>query len=123
VIHVGDLESRRDWTDTRDMVRAYWLATEHGQAGEVYNVGRGSCIRVGEMLELLLARSRARIEVRQDPARMRPSDVKLLWADVTKFKQATGWEPSIPFERTMADLLDYWRARVRLLSREPLAAR
>jgi GDP-4-dehydro-6-deoxy-D-mannose reductase len=123
VIHVGDLESRRDWTDTRDMVRAYWLATVHGAPGEVYNVGRGGCMRVGDMLEMLLARSRARIEIREDPARMRPSDVKLLWADITKFKQATGWDPTIPFERTMADLLDYWRARVRLLGREPLAMR
>ena len=123
VLQVGDLESRRDWTDTRDVVRAYWLAAEQGQPGEVYNVGRGTCLGVGEMLGLLLSHSRAKIELRQDPARMRPSDVPLLWADVTKFRQATGWAPTIPFERTLADLLDYWRARVRLLSREPLAAR
>src|SRR5215216_229727 len=66
VIEVGDLTSRRDWTDSRDMVRAYWLATERGEPGEVYNVGQGTCIRVGEMLEILLSHSHAKIEQEQD---------------------------------------------------------
>src|SRR5919206_579764 len=61
VIQVGDLDSRRDWTDTRDMVRAYWLATERGEPGEVYNVGRGTCIRVGDMLDILLSHSNVEI--------------------------------------------------------------
>jgi GDP-4-dehydro-6-deoxy-D-mannose reductase len=113
VLQGGDLDSKRDWTDTRDMVRAYWLATERGTPGEVYNVGRGSCMRVGEMLDILLSHTTARITVEQDPSRMRPSDVRLLWANVDKFKNATGWEPTIPFEQTMADLLEYWRDRVR----------
>lgn len=113
VLQVGDLESKRDWTDTRDMARAYWLATEKAEPGEVYNVGQGTCMRVGDMLDLLLSHSRVRIAVEQDPARLRPSDVTLLWANVDKFKRATGWEPTIPFEKTMADLLEYWRARVR----------
>jgi GDP-4-dehydro-6-deoxy-D-mannose reductase len=121
VLRVGDLEARRDWTDTRDVVRAYWLAAERGEPGEVYNVGRGACLRVGEMLGLLLGQARAKVEVRQDPARLRPSDVPLLWADVGKFRRATGWAPEIPFERTLADLLDYWRTRVAALGREPLS--
>ena len=123
VIEVGDLESRRDWTDTRDMVRAYWLATERGEPGEVYNVGRGTCIAVGDMLDILLSHSNVEIAKEQDPSRMRPSDVRLLWANVDKFKQATDWEPVIPFDQTMADLLGYWRERVRILGRQPVATR
>lgn len=122
VIYVGDLESRRDWTDTRDTVRAYWLATEKCEPGEVYNVGRGACMRVGDMLDIQLSHARTQISVQQDPTRMRPSDVTLLWADVTKFKSATGWEPKIPFEQTMADLLEYWRERVAQSVRTPVAA-
>jgi GDP-4-dehydro-6-deoxy-D-mannose reductase len=121
VIEVGDLDSRRDWTDTRDMVRAYWLATERGQPGEVYNVGQGTCIRVGEMLDILLSQSRVDIATEIDPSRMRPSDVRLLWANVDKFKKATGWEPMIPFDQTMADLLGYWRERVRILGMQSAA--
>lgn len=113
VLQGGDLDSKRDWTDTRDMVRAYWLATERGTPGEVYNVGRGSCMRVGDMLDILLSHTTVPITIEQDPSRMRPSDVRLLWANVDKFKNATGWEPTIPFEKTMADLLEYWRERVR----------
>jgi GDP-4-dehydro-6-deoxy-D-mannose reductase len=120
VIEVGDLDARRDWTDTRDMVRAYWLATEHCTPGEVYNTGRGTCMRVGEMLDILLSHARVPITTRQDSTRLRPSDVRLLWANVDKFKAATGWEPTIPFEQTMADLLGYWRERVSLLIREPV---
>ena len=123
VIEVGDLESRRDWTDTRDMVRAYWLATERGEPGEVYNVGRGTCIAVGDMLDVLLSHSSVDIAKEQDPSRMRPSDVRLLWANVDKFKKATAWEPVIPFDQTMADLLNYWRERVRVLYPTPVGSR
>jgi len=112
VILVGDLSSKRDWVDVRDMVRAYWLALEKGEPGEVYNIGSGVARSVGDVLNILLSLTEARIEVRQDPARLRPSDVKILQADVTKFRQATGWEPRIPFEQTLLDLLNYWRARV-----------
>lgn len=112
VVMVGDLESKRDWTDVRDMVRAYWLALEKGEPGEVYNVGSGSTIRVADMLDTLLGMSTAKIDVVKDPTRFRPSDVKILWADATKFRSRTGWEPKIPFDKTMRDLLDYWRARV-----------
>jgi GDP-4-dehydro-6-deoxy-D-mannose reductase len=112
VIYVGDLESKRDWTDVRDMVRGYWLALEKGLPGEVYNIGSGVTRRIGDMLHILLALSKNDIQIRQDPARLRPSDVKILWADITKFHQQTGWQPAIPFEQTMRDLLDYWRARV-----------
>ncbi|MBI2863389.1 MAG: GDP-mannose 4,6-dehydratase [Chloroflexi bacterium] len=113
VLYTGDLTSKRDWTDVRDTVRAYWLTLEQGIPGEVYNIGSGITREVGEMLEILLSMSTARIDVKQDPARMRPSDVQVLWSDSSKFRQQTGWEPEIPFEQTMKDLLDYWRRRVR----------
>ncbi|TMG40996.1 MAG: NAD-dependent epimerase/dehydratase family protein, partial [Chloroflexi bacterium] len=112
VIYHGDLTSKRDWTDVRDMVGAYWLGLERGEAGEVYNVGRGRTWTVGEMLSMLLAHSTVKIRTQEDPARLRPSDVPILWADASKFQKATGWEPQIPFEQTLRDLLDYWRARV-----------
>jgi GDP-4-dehydro-6-deoxy-D-mannose reductase len=122
VVQVGDLDSKRDWTDVHDMVRAYWLATERCTPGEVYNIGSGRCMRIGDMLETLLCHSSADIAVEQDPSRMRPSDVRLLWANVDKFKEATGWEPMIPFEQTMEDLLGYWRERVRVQGLAPVGA-
>jgi GDP-4-dehydro-6-deoxy-D-mannose reductase len=123
IIEVGDLDSQRDWTDVRDMVRAYWLAAERGEPGEVYNVGTGTCMRVGDMLDILLSHSYVDISKEQDPSRLRPSDVTLLWANVDKFKKATGWEPVIPFDQTMADLLGYWRERVRVLGLQPVGPR
>ncbi|MHB1131318.1 MAG: GDP-mannose 4,6-dehydratase [Chloroflexota bacterium] len=113
VVYVGDLESKRDWTDVRDTVRGYWLSLEKGEPGEVYNVGSGSTRSVGEMLQVLLGLTEARIDVKVDPARLRPSDVKILWADCTKFRQQTDWQPQITFEQTMRDLLDYWRKKLR----------
>lgn len=112
VIEVGNLSARRDWSDVRDMVRAYWLALEHCSPGEVYNIGTGTAITVREMLDMLLELSSARVEVVQVASKMRPSDVELLQADATKFKRETGWEPIIPLRQTLADTLDYWRARV-----------
>jgi len=112
VIKVGDLSSKRDFTDVRDVVRAYWLALEKGAPGEVYNIGSGTTMEIGEMLDVLLSLSTVTVEIQRDPARMRPSDVKILWADPSKFMQQTGWAPTIPFKQTMRDLLDYWRARV-----------
>ncbi|MDE3103002.1 MAG: GDP-mannose 4,6-dehydratase [Chloroflexota bacterium] len=112
VIYVGDLTTKRDWTDVRDMARAYWLALEKAQPGESYNIGSGRTRTVGQMLEALLAHSKVKVRIQEDPARLRPSDVPILWADVSKFQAATGWAPQIPLERTLEDLLDYWRARV-----------
>lgn len=112
IVHVGDLAPKRDWHDVRDTVRAYWLALERGQPGEVYNVGAGRTFSVREMLETLLGFSAVKIEVKEDPARLRPSDVPILWADVTKFRKRTGWEPKIPFDAMLRDLLNYWRERV-----------
>jgi GDP-4-dehydro-6-deoxy-D-mannose reductase len=111
VLSVGNLDARRDFTDVRDMVKAYWLALEKCEPGEVYNICSGTAWRIGDMLDRLLAMSKVKIEVRQDPARLRPSDVPVLLGDYSKFHAATGWKPTIPFEQTLADMLDYWRSR------------
>ncbi len=111
VLHVGNLEARRDFTDVRDMVRGYWLALEKCEPGEVYNLCSGKAYSIREVLDLLLGMTRAKIEVRQDRLRLRPSDVPVLLGDRTKFTRATGWEPTIPFEQTLRDMLDFWRAR------------
>jgi GDP-4-dehydro-6-deoxy-D-mannose reductase len=111
VLHVGNLEARRDFTDVRDMVRGYWLALEKCESGEVYNLCSGKDYSIQRVLDLLLGMTKAKIEVRQDRMRLRPSDVPVLLGDRTKFTQATGWEPVIPFEQTLQDMLDFWRAR------------
>ncbi|MFO7638010.1 MAG: GDP-mannose 4,6-dehydratase [bacterium] len=112
VISVGNLDAVRDFTDVRDTVRAYWLAIEKGEPGEVYNVATGKGWRIGAMLDILLGMAKVKVEVRPDPTRMRPSDVELLLGDPTKLKTRTGWAPEYEFEQTIADLLDYWRGRV-----------
>jgi GDP-4-dehydro-6-deoxy-D-mannose reductase len=112
VIKVGNLEARRDFSDVRDIVAAYWLSLEKGVAGEVYNIGSGVARSIGELLEALLALSSVKVRVEVDPARLRPSDVPILLADSAKFAELTGWRPTIPFEQTLGDLLDYWRGRV-----------
>jgi GDP-4-dehydro-6-deoxy-D-mannose reductase len=112
VLYVGDLTTQRDWADVRDVVRGYWLALEKGTPGDVYNIGSGTARTIRSMLDMLLALSPIKIDVRHDPARLRPSDVPILWADDSKFRAQTGWEPKIPFQQTMQDLLDYWRRKV-----------
>jgi len=113
VIYVGNLEEKRDFTDVRDMVRAYWLAINKCEPGEAYNICSGKSWKISTVLDMLIEMSYVRnIEVRQDPSRMRPSDVPLLEGDCTKFNQLTGWKPEIPFEKTLKDLLDFWRERI-----------
>ena len=112
VIQVGNLEAKRDFTDVRDMVRAYWLAAEKGKAGDVYNIGSGKTMAMKDMLDILLSLSKAKVKVQVDPARLRPSDVPILFSDSRKFVSLTKWKPRIPLEKTFKDLLDYWRERV-----------
>ena len=109
---MGNLESVRDFTDVRDMVRAYWLALERGTPGEAYNICSGRGYSARQVLDILLDLAHVKVEVQPDPARMRPSDVTLLLGDCSKFRAATGWEPTIPFEVTLKDLLEHWRRRV-----------
>ena len=112
VIRVGNLEAVRDFTDVRDMVRAYWLAVTKDRPGEVYNIATGEGITIQALLDQLVALSTAEVRVEQDPDRMRPSDVERLIGDGSKFRADTGWEPQVPFGQTLADILDYWRERL-----------
>lgn len=109
VVYVGNLDAKRDYCDVRDIVKGYWLALEKGQPGEVYNLASGRTWAIREVLDYLLSMSSAKIDVQQDPKRMRPSDVPLLCGDGSLFSKLTGWEPKIPFTETLKDLLDYWR--------------
>jgi GDP-4-dehydro-6-deoxy-D-mannose reductase len=114
VIHVGDLSTRRDFTDVRDMVVGYWKAlTTNCVPGEVYNLCSGRDYRIQEVLDKLLAMSDVKIEVRVDPERLRPSDVPVLLGSNEKFQAVSGWAPRIPFDQTLRDILEYWRERVR----------
>ncbi len=110
LIFVGNLDAKRDFTDVRDVVRAYWLASQRCEFGEPYNVCSGKDRSIKSVLNLLLSLSKVKnIEVRQDPKRMRPSDTPIILGDNSKFREQTGWKPEIPFEKTMEDLLNYWR--------------
>lgn len=115
VIKVGNLDSLRTWSDVRDAVRAYYmLITVDPQPGAYYNIGGNFSCTVGKMLEYLLSLSTAKgIKVEVEPARLRPIDADLQVPDTRKFQAHTGWKPEIPFEKTMLDLLDYWRTRIR----------
>ena len=113
VLHVGNLEARRDFTDVRDIVRGYWLALDGGcEPGEAYNICTGKDYSIQQVLDELIRISGIKVEVREDPQRLRPSDVPVLLGDSSKFRKATGWEPKIPYERTLRDMLDYWRAEI-----------
>lgn len=111
VINVGNLEARRDFTDVRDTVKGYFLALERGEAGQVYNICSEKSYSMQEVLDKLLALSDASVEVRQDPNRMRPSDVPVLEGDCSRFREVTGWRPEISFDRTLRDIMDFWRSR------------
>ena len=108
-IAVGNLDARRDLTDVRDTVRAYQTIVERGRPARPYNVCTGRAIAIGELLDLLLARARVPIHVRPDPARYRPNDTPLVVGDPTRIRTELGWEPEIPLEQAVDDLLQYWR--------------
>ena len=113
IIKVGNLEAKRDFSDVRDVVRAYVLALDKCSPGEVYNICSGDPRTIKSVLDTLLKLSNVKdIKIIQDEERLRPVDVPLLAGDYTKFKKITGWKPTISFEKTMEDLLNYWRARI-----------
>ncbi|MBL7159350.1 GDP-mannose 4,6-dehydratase [Candidatus Microgenomates bacterium] len=111
-IFVGDLSSQRDFTDVRDVVKAYLLSVQKCTPGEVYNIASGKTWEIKKVLEILLSFSKVKIDIKKDPERFRPSDVPILLGDSTKFRKKTGWQPEISFEKTLKDLLNYWRERV-----------
>jgi GDP-4-dehydro-6-deoxy-D-mannose reductase len=113
VIRVGNLEAKRDITDVCDVVRAYRLLADKGRSGEIYNVGSGKAVSIGEILDMLIGLSKAKITVEQDPARMRPSDTPVIEADVSKLKACTGWTAEVLLEETLRSVLEEWRGIAR----------
>jgi len=111
VLEVGNIENRRDFTDVRDMVRAYLLAAEHCQAGEAYNITSGKSLIIKEGIEFLLSQAKKKIELKIDPDRLRPNDIPVLNGDGSKFAKATGWKPEREFKQTLLELLEYYRQR------------
>lgn len=109
VIRVGNLNVRRDFTDVRDVVRAYALLVQKGQAGETYNIGSGHAVRIGDILRTILDQSAASIRVEVDSEKLRPADVPVMEADISKMQRLTGWKPQIRLEQTIEDMLGYWR--------------
>jgi len=110
-IQVGNLDAKRDFTDVRDIVRAYRMLAETGESGEVYNVGSGKAIAIAEILDMIIKQSTAAVSIEQDPDRMRPSDVPIIEPDISKITVCTGWKPEIAIETTITDILNEWRGK------------
>lgn len=111
-IRVGDLDPEKDFTDVRDMARAYLLAAEKGEPGAVYNVGSGAAVPMRRVVDLLVGLARVPVTLVEDPSRKRAGQAARQVADPSAFRHATGWKPEIPLEKTLADVLDDWRSRV-----------
>jgi GDP-4-dehydro-6-deoxy-D-mannose reductase len=110
IMNVGNLDAKRDFTDVRDIVKAYTLILERGELGDVYNIGSGKSHSISEILDILVGFSKITITKKQDEALMRPSDLKNIVCDNTKIRKKTGWKPNIPLEQSLQDILDYWRS-------------
>ena len=112
MVTVGNLDAVRDFTDVRDVLRAYWLLLERGEAGEAYNVCSGRGVRIGDLLDLLIRLSGLDIEVRVDPQKVRRAEIPEVVGDPAKIRAATGWQADVPLERTLRFLLEGWRERI-----------
>lgn len=112
VIEVGNLSGKRDFTDVRDVVKAYSLLIEKGRRGEVYNVCSGKGVALREILDTLLSFSSQKIKVQVDSSKLRKADIPLLLGNKHKIVEETSWEPEIPLKKSLRDLLEYWRKRV-----------
>lgn len=110
VIHVGNLKAKRDFTDVRDVIAAYECLVRQGVSGETYNVGSGIAYSIEEILDQIIALSGQKIEIQVEQERLRPIDVPLIVADITKLSEQTDWKQKISLEQTLRDTLDYWRA-------------
>lgn len=113
VISVGNLAAKRDFTDVRDIVRAYALLVQMGKAGEIYNIGSGKAIAISDILNLIISNTIENIEVKIDKNRYRPVDVPIIEADISKLKKDVEWEKEISFQQTILDTLEYWRDIIR----------
>lgn len=115
VIHVGNLAARRDFTDVRDVVEGYCALIQFSNSGETYNVGTGHALEIRTILDEIIRISGLQIEVQVDPNKLRPVDVPIIEPDISKITNTTGWKPSIPLEKTISDMLQYWREHPELL--------
>ena len=113
IIKVGNLENSRDFTDVRDMVKAYWLALEKGKAGEVYNIGSGKAVKIADILKMMIGLSKVKIIIKKDTKRIPPQDIGTIYCDYSKFKKTTGWQPQIPIIQTLSDTIEYERSKLR----------
>lgn len=112
VMSVGNLTAKRDFTDVRDIVKAYRLLGDMGVSGRTYNIGRGKAVEIQYILDTALKLSGTEIEVRQDPSKMRASDIPVIEPDVTRIYNDTGWKVEITMEKTISDTLNYWRKNI-----------
>jgi GDP-4-dehydro-6-deoxy-D-mannose reductase len=111
-LFVGNLDPRRDLADVRDVVRAYRALVDHGVRGTAYNVCRGEALSVGELIDALVGRARVPVKVVVDPGRVRKVDIPVVLGSHARLTSDTGWVPEVPFDRTLDDLLAYWRQQV-----------
>lgn len=111
-IKVGNLMAQRDFTDVRDVARAYYLLAKKGKTGETYNVGCGKAVYINDILTMIISKAHADICVEVDQSKIRPVDVPIIEADITKIKESVGWMPQISLEQTIEESLDYWRGHV-----------
>ena len=109
VIRVGNLSAKRDFTDVRDVVKAYCRLIQYGRPGETYNIGSGHAVAVKDILDIILAQTKADVKVEVDPAKLRPVDVPVIEADISKIYKDTGWKPAISLSQTITDTMQYWR--------------
>lgn len=112
-ICTGNLSAKRDFTDVRDIVRAYRLLAEKGVSGKTYNVGRGKAVSIEYILNTAIGFSEADITHRLDPDRLRASDIPVIEPDISEIFRDTGWTAEIPIEKTISDTLDYWREKLK----------
>jgi GDP-4-dehydro-6-deoxy-D-mannose reductase len=110
VVSVGNLDAERDFTDVRDVVRAYVLLLDRGARGGIYNIGSGRAVAIATVLETLRGLARVNIAIEHDPERLRPSDVPVMIGDTTRLRRATGWEPEIPLAQSLGEIVAWWRA-------------
>lgn len=112
VIRVGNLGVKRDFTDVRDVVRAYAMLIQYGKAGETYNVGSGHAVEIQKILELIIAQTDVKVDIKVDPNKIRPVDAPIIEADTTKLREVTGWERQIPLNQTIEETIEYWRKNI-----------
>lgn len=112
VIHVGNLKAKRDFTDVRDVIAAYECLVRQGHTGETYNVGAGNAYSIQEILDQIIALSGQEIRVEVEAERLRPIDVPIISADISKITEHTDWTRKIGLEKTLKDTLDYWRGEL-----------